>query len=107
MTQVPATVKLTTPALSAQPVDVPSRVICTVSPEVAAAPGEYVAPPTTALVGVVELRVITSTIDPGSTSAKLRVDDPPAVTVTAPDVGCGEAYVVDVVPPHVGSATTS
>jgi len=69
--QVPSVVKLTTSALIAQPVDLPSMVISTLSPEVAVALGEYVAPPTTALVGALVLDVMTSTIDPGGTRRAL------------------------------------
>ncbi len=107
MTQVPTAVKLTSPALIAQPVDATSRVISTWSPEVAVAFGEYEAPPTTAFVGALVVGVMTSTIDPGKTRATLSVNVPPAVTATAGDVGCGEAYGVVTVPPQVGSATTS
>jgi hypothetical protein len=68
ITQVPTAVKLTTPVVSVHPVEVPSRVICTLSPEVAVALGEYVAPPTAAAVGALMLGVTTSTIDPGRTT---------------------------------------
>jgi hypothetical protein len=107
MMQVPTAVKLTAPALSAQPVDVPSRVIATVSPEVAVAPGKYVAPPTSALAGALVFGVMTSVIDPGRTRPALKVEVPPTETVTAPDAGCGEAYDVVTVPAHVGSTSTS
>jgi hypothetical protein len=71
MMQVPAAVKLTTPALSAQPVEAPSSVISTLSPEVAIALGEYVAPPAMALVGAFVLGVMTSTIALGITRLTL------------------------------------
>jgi hypothetical protein len=68
MTQVPTAVKDTTPVVRAQPLDVPSRDIATWSPEVAVALGEYVAPPTVAVVGALVLGVTTSVIDPGRTT---------------------------------------
>jgi hypothetical protein len=48
-----------------------SRVICTVSPEVAVALGVYEAPPTPAFVGAVVIGVMTSVIDLGRTRPTL------------------------------------
>ena len=59
MTQVPTPMKETTPLVSVQPVLVASSVIAGVRPELAVAVGVYVGPPTVALVGALEVKLMT------------------------------------------------
>jgi hypothetical protein len=74
-----------------QPVVRASRVISTLSPDVAVALGEYEEPPTTAVDGGVVLGVMVSGIDLGRTKPTLETDVPPAASERVPERGCGEA----------------